>query len=267
MKKSFLLVMFIILTAVLCFTGVAFADDSTDLQPDGSIPVVYLTIDESQGTIDDMIASPDHSVYCFGTIRIDVPDGFTYSDFPATVLEDLSETGMQIRGRGNSTWLHAAKKPFKIKLESKADIFGLGANKHWVLLANAMDPTLIHNRVTGVLIDGKALVRDKDYTAVKGSTVVTIKVATLKSLSEGSHKVTVTFDDGKVETELRITPKDDKGADPKTGDTTNFMWFAVMLMALSGLWAVLKKRQKDMLKALPQGSAFFIRLYVPFSSL
>ena len=38
---------------------------------------------------------------------------------------------MSIKGRGNSTWRNP-KKPYKIKLDEEADIFGLGANKHWV---------------------------------------------------------------------------------------------------------------------------------------
>lgn len=155
MKKSFLLVFSVLLTVFLLATGAAFADDGgeTAAVPDNGIPVVYLTIDESQGTIEDMITSPDHSVYCYGTISIDVPDGFSYSDFPDITCEDLSEMGMQIRGRGNSTWVHANKKPFKIKLDSKTDIFGLGKNKHWALLANAMDPTLVKDRITGWLGD------------------------------------------------------------------------------------------------------------------
>ncbi|MBR3356680.1 MAG: CotH kinase family protein [Solobacterium sp.] len=55
---------------------------------------------------------------------------------------------MSIRGRGNSTWNQKEKKPFKIKLDKKEDIFGFGKNKHWVLLANAFDPSLIRNRIT-----------------------------------------------------------------------------------------------------------------------
>ena len=57
---------------------------------------------------------------------------------------------MTIRGRGNSTW-DDDKKPYKIKLDKKADIFGLGKNKHWVLIANAFDHTLVKDRMTAWL--------------------------------------------------------------------------------------------------------------------
>ena len=57
------------------------------------------------------------------------------------------ETNCTIKGRGNSTW-NWDKKPYKLKLEKKTSLLELGANsKHWVLLANCMDKTLMRNRV------------------------------------------------------------------------------------------------------------------------
>lgn len=50
----------------------------------------------------------------------------------------------QIRGRGNSTWSYP-KKPYRLKLKTKAALFGLSAEKDWVLLANYLDPTLMLN--------------------------------------------------------------------------------------------------------------------------
>lgn len=41
-----------------------------------------------------------------------------------------------------------SKKPYKIKLDKKADLFGMGKNKHWVLLANYYDNSLVRNRLT-----------------------------------------------------------------------------------------------------------------------
>jgi spore coat protein CotH len=53
----------------------------------------------------------------------------------------------RIRGRGNSTWLWYDKKPYRIKLDDKSEILGLGTNKDWVLLANYRDPTHLMNAV------------------------------------------------------------------------------------------------------------------------
>ena len=138
-----------IIFAVFIFGKMVNADE---VKVDNGIPVVYVTIDESRGTIAEMNSSPDHSVYCYGTVSIDVPEGFHYVDLPTTECKDLAETEMSIKGRGNSTW-GADKKPYKIKLESKKNVLGLGKNKHWVLVANAFDRTLLKDRISGWLGD------------------------------------------------------------------------------------------------------------------
>lgn len=51
-----------------------------------------------------------------------------------------------IRGRGNSTWGYP-KKPYALKLDSKASILGMPKHKRWVLLANWMDRTMLRNHV------------------------------------------------------------------------------------------------------------------------
>ena len=51
---------------------------------------------------------------------------------------------ISIKGRGNSSW-GWPKKPYRIKLDKKADLFGMGTSKHWVLLANYLDESLMRN--------------------------------------------------------------------------------------------------------------------------
>lgn len=51
----------------------------------------------------------------------------------------------KVKGRGNSTW-GLPKKPYKVKLDKKADMFGFGRNKHWVLLANFIDVSSLRNK-------------------------------------------------------------------------------------------------------------------------
>ena len=50
----------------------------------------------------------------------------------------------KIKGRGNSSWKWP-KKPYRIKLDKKTDLFGMGKNKNWVLLANYLDESLLRN--------------------------------------------------------------------------------------------------------------------------
>ncbi|QMU31391.1 CotH kinase family protein [Adhaeribacter radiodurans] len=55
-------------------------------------------------------------------------------------------SAIEIRGRGNTTWL-MPKKPFKIKLAEKAALLGMPADKEWSLLANFSDKSLMRNAV------------------------------------------------------------------------------------------------------------------------
>lgn len=133
----------------------AAADDVLALIEKVSLPVIVIHIDESEGhTINDMNEDRDHNTECYGTLDIIVPDGFKgYVDMDITPQTMRGIKLDYIRGRGNSTWT-MAKKPYKIKLakpeegEEPVNMMGLGTNKHWVLLANTMDPTQIRNRIT-----------------------------------------------------------------------------------------------------------------------
>ena len=50
-----------------------------------------------------------------------------------------------VKGRGNSTW-GMPKKPYKVKLDKKTNLFKFGSNKHWVLLANYIDVSSMRNK-------------------------------------------------------------------------------------------------------------------------
>jgi len=60
--------------------------------------------------------------------------------------------GDQIKGRGNYSWSFP-KKSYKIKLDSKADLLGMGKSKHWVLLANWYDKSSLRTSVASKLSD------------------------------------------------------------------------------------------------------------------
>jgi len=78
--------------------------------------------------------------YVPGTIRIEDPKN-TYSK------DGNLDATMRIKGRGNATWNSFPKKPYRIKLDEKAKVFGLPKNKDWVLLANYSDKSLLRNEV------------------------------------------------------------------------------------------------------------------------
>jgi hypothetical protein len=60
--------------------------------------------------------------------------------------ENTTEGELEIRGRGNSTW-NWDKKPFRLKLTSSTEMLGMPASRHWVLLANYVDKTLMRNDI------------------------------------------------------------------------------------------------------------------------
>ena len=74
----------------------------------------------------------------------------TYVAGTLTVSNDLAGAEvvysgtMQIKGRGHSTWA-MPKKPYRIKLDSKASLLGMPSSKDWNLLANYCDKTLLRN--------------------------------------------------------------------------------------------------------------------------
>ena len=74
-------------------------------------------------------------------------DSKTYVDMTLTlanVADPLVEVGGSIRLRGNSTYKFP-KKPYRIKLDQKHSLLGLDKAKSWVLLADWLDPSTLHN--------------------------------------------------------------------------------------------------------------------------
>jgi hypothetical protein len=55
----------------------------------------------------------------------------------------FEDTLLNIRGRGHSSWTDSPKVPYKLKLSHKAPLLGMSANKHFVLLSNYFDKSLM----------------------------------------------------------------------------------------------------------------------------
>lgn len=87
-------------------------------------------------TTDPSIAEiPSKDYYLEGTLAVNGRGG--YEDYTGKT---------EVKGRGNSTWGYP-KKPYRLKLNKKAEICGLGKAKNYVLLANHLDSTLMLNSV------------------------------------------------------------------------------------------------------------------------
>ena len=113
---------------------------------ESSLPVLYFDIDESFTTINQMNSDPEHDTECYGKVTVQVPNGYK-SEYSDDVFKTKTYDLDYIKGRGNSTWGND-KNPYKVKLNKKKDLFGMGENKHWILLANRFDNSLLRNKIT-----------------------------------------------------------------------------------------------------------------------
>lgn len=100
-----------------------------------------------QGTAD---ALPIFNIYLGDTDPISIANGDKDIKYPNNVLSINNHSGVkrydavEIKGRGNSTWLQN-KKPYQIIFNQKIDLFNMGAAKKWILLADYFDPTHLKN--------------------------------------------------------------------------------------------------------------------------
>lgn len=96
------------------------------------------------------------------------------------------------------------------------------------------------SKFTGVKVDG-TLIDAKNYTAVSGSTVITLKADYLKTLSAGTHKITVVYTDGECSVNFEVK-KPMGGKDttsPQTGDNSNLaLWFAILFISCGSVIGV-----------------------------
>ena len=76
-------------------------------------------------------------------------DNMEYADitlFTAEGILDFRGEGCGIKGRGNATWSQD-KKPYTIVLPRETNLMGMGDASKWVLLANSMDESNLHNKI------------------------------------------------------------------------------------------------------------------------
>lgn len=103
------------------------------------LPVVYINTDDGS-SIDSK------TDYEGAQMRIQGNDRYSSTEVA------LYDGAIEIRGRGNSTWNQAVssggKRPYKLKLDKKTDLLGFGESKHWALLANYMDESLLRNKTS-----------------------------------------------------------------------------------------------------------------------
>lgn len=98
-----------------------------------SLPVMQIVTQDAQA-----ITSKEDYVTC-GVSVGNAEETYCFADYSA-----------KIKGRGNTTW-NMPKKAYKLKFDSKVDLFGNGSAKTWTLIANYCDQSLIRNYLAYVI--------------------------------------------------------------------------------------------------------------------
>ena len=171
------------------------------------LPVVYLDTDDGQSV----------------TVKTDYKPGWIRIQGNETFKQQC-DLKMEIKGRGNSSW-GFPKKPYKLKLDKKTDLFGYGKNKHWVLIANFLDEALVRNKLA------YDLARDLGQTAM-GSEYVDVvfngayagNYLLCEHIRVDANRVDVFDWEGYAE-DNGGTAEDLAWIDPKTTDITGgYLW-------------------------------------------
>ena len=92
------------------------------------LPIVYLNTN----------GQPIDSKDDYRTGSLDIDGNYDY--------ENLSNSSIKIKGRGNSTWSHP-KKPYQMKFDDKTEFLGMPKDKKWIFLAEYSDKTLLRNKI------------------------------------------------------------------------------------------------------------------------
>ncbi len=99
-----------------------------------NLPSIYIS---SSLTRDELMGNEKKDANAKATIT-DKSNNIQYADTAGSVSE------FKVRGNTTRDYL---KKPFQLKLATKAGLFGMGEAKSWILLANYLDQSLIRNSV------------------------------------------------------------------------------------------------------------------------
>ena len=107
----------------------------------------------------------------------------TYTFVDEYVEDSYYNLPLQIKGRGNASW-SLKQKAYAFKLDTKADLMGMGAAKKWVLISVGSDMSMMRNYLTQKLAAAMGLpyTCENEYVDVvvngeyKGTWVLTEKI-------------------------------------------------------------------------------------------
>lgn len=104
----------------------------------GTLPVLYINTEENAPIV-------SREEYLKASCYLDTLGIEGYG----ALGSEVEQIALQIKGRGNASWLNSDKKPYRIKFEEKQEIMGMKPNKHFALIAHASGYTTYLTEAAG----------------------------------------------------------------------------------------------------------------------
>ena len=192
----------------------------------------HVKLDKTEFTFDGKAVEPAVTVTVDGKVLVQDTDytlSFEDNDKPGTayaVITAVEGSGYAGSVRVAFTIQEAPKAPEYTITKGNAAKWNLKSTKTLSFTADGD-----FDKFVGVSVDGKRI-SDSNYSAKKGSTVITLKSAYLNTLKKGEHTITIHFEDGKAEGSFTILDASDDN--PNTGDNIH-LWAALLFVSLTGL--------------------------------
>ncbi|MDE6296038.1 MAG: CotH kinase family protein, partial [Muribaculaceae bacterium] len=112
------------------------------------------------------------------------------------MVESLDSLPLTVKGRGNSTWWFP-KKPMRLKFKSKTSLCEMTKAKSYVLLADCMDASLMHNAIAFWVAKRIGLEFSNDFIPCHVYVNDTYAGAYLLTHKIGINKASVNIDESK----------------------------------------------------------------------
>ena len=207
--------------------------EKEDEQEPVALEESHVKLDKAEFTFDGKAIEP--------AVTVTVGDKVLVKDTDYTLTfennDKAGEAFAVVTAKEGSGYTGTVRVKFTIKEAPKAPEYTItkGNAAKWTLKSTkALSFTADgdFDKFVGVSVDGKRI-SDSNYSAKKGSTVITLKSAYLNTLKKGEHTITIHFEDGKAEGSFTILDATD-GTNPATGDNIH-LWAALLFVSLTGL--------------------------------
>ena len=206
--------------------------EKEDEQEPVALEESHVKLDKAEFTFDGKAIEPAVTVTVGGKVLVkDTDYTLTFEN-----NDKAGEAFAVVTAKEGSGYTGTVRVKFTIKEAPKAPEYTItkGNAAKWTLKSTkALSFTADgdFDKFVGVSVDGKRI-SDSNYSAKKGSTVITLKSAYLNTLKKGEHTITIHFEDGKAEGSFTILDASDDN--PNTGDNIH-LWAALLFVSLTGL--------------------------------